>query len=58
MLSALFVFFEEASEQHQVFFLIAQYRDAHFLHYVVVPFGGLNSFLVMFASGTLLNLAC
>jgi hypothetical protein len=58
MLSALFVFFEEAFEQHQVFFLIAQQRDAHILRHVIASFGGLNDFLVMFASGTLRNLAC
>ena len=58
MLSALFVFLQEAFEQPQMLFPIAQQRDAHILRHVVVPFGGLNDFLVMFASGTLRNLAC
>ena len=58
MLSAFFLVLQEAFEQHQMLFRIAQQRDAHIMRHLVVPFGGLNDFLVMFASGTLRNLAC
>ena len=39
----LLVFLQESFEQDEVFFLVAQERDAHLLRHVVIAFGGLNA---------------
>src|SRR5262249_6826380 len=47
----LFVFLKKPFEQDQVFFFIAQERDAHVLGDVIISFGGLDDFFVLLAGG-------